>query len=78
MPLIRRRRISLSLEDVSQMSPAVRAYNLRALHAERAIRVPRHCTWDGIEISGPSTAGLEFVCRFVERGGAILPNRHRC
>lgn len=35
--------------------------------------MPRHRAWDAIEVGGPSAAGLELVCRFVQRrvaGGA--------
>jgi hypothetical protein len=35
----------------------------------------RYSAWDGIEESGPSAAGLELVCCFIERsvaGGAVI------
>lgn len=70
MPLIRRRRIPLALEHMAQMAPAVAAHNLRARHAEGAVRVPRHGAGDAVEIGGPAAPGLELVRRAVEGRGA--------
>jgi len=65
------------------MSAAVTAHDLGALHAERAVRVPRHGARDGVEEGRPAAARLELVARLVEgrfagsagvdaRGGAVL------
>ena len=70
MPLIRGRIIPLPLEHMSQMATTITAHDLRPFHAERAVRMSRHCTWDAVEIRRPAAAGLEFVGRFVQRGVA--------
>ena len=53
---------------MSQMAPTVTAHNFRPGHAEGAVRVPRYSPGDAIEICRPSTARLELVRGFVERG----------
>ncbi len=68
MPLVGRSGIALPLEDVSQVAAAVTTYNLRPRHPKTAVRVSRHSAGDTVEICGPSTAGLELVGGFVERG----------
>lgn len=70
MPLIRRRRIPLPLEHMAQMAPAITAHNLGALHAERAIRMPRHGPGDAVEIRGPAATRFELVRGAVEGRGA--------
>lgn len=70
MPFIRRRRIPLPLEHMPQMPPALRARNLRAVHAQRAVRVPLHRAGDAVEVGGPAAAGFEFVGCGVEGCGA--------
>lgn len=66
MPLVRRRRVSLTLEHMSQVSTASRAHNLRPSHAKRSIGVSCDSAGDVVEVCGPSTAGLELVVGFVE------------
>lgn len=70
MPLIRRRRVSLALEHMSKMAPAIAAHDFRARHAQRAIHVPRDGARNGVEEGGPAAAGLEFVRGLVEGRGA--------
>jgi hypothetical protein len=75
MPLIRWCRVTLSLEDMSQMTATIRANNLRPRHTKCAIGMSRHRAWHCIEESGPSAAGLELVSGFVEgcvAGGAVV------
>lgn len=67
MPLIRRRRVSLSFEYMPQMSTTFRANNLCPLHTEGAVRMPSHSAWDRIEVCRPAAAGLELVGCAVER-----------
>ena len=67
MPLVRRGRVSLSLENVSQMTSAVRAHDLRPLHTECAISVSCHSPRNVVEICRPAAARLEFVIGFVKR-----------
>lgn len=58
---------------MAQMAPAITAHNLCALHAERAIHIPRDSAREGVEKGGPATAGFELVCGFVQwcsAGGA--------
>jgi hypothetical protein len=68
--LIRRRRVPLALEHMSQMPSTIRANNLRPLHAESSVCVSGHSAWYGVEESRPAAARLEFVVRFVQRSGA--------
>ena len=70
MPLIRRRWVPFPLEDMAQVSPTLRAHNLRPRHAERAVSVPFDRARYAVKICGPAAAGLELVGSAVERGGA--------
>jgi hypothetical protein len=75
MSLVRWSRISLSLEDMSQMTTTIAAHNLRPRHSKCAISVSGHSSWHGIEECRPSTTTLELVLRGVERcvaGGAVV------
>ena len=67
MALIGRGRVSLALEHMSQVSSAVGAHDLDTLHAECAVDMSRHSTWDRVEESGPAAPGLEFLVCGVER-----------
>lgn len=67
MPLIRRRLIPLALEHVPEVAAAVRAHDLGALHAERAVRVALDGARHGVEEGGPAAARLELVRRLVQR-----------
>ncbi len=49
------------------MASAIRAHNLDALHAERAVRMPRHGARQRVEEGRPAAAGLELVVRAVQR-----------
>jgi hypothetical protein len=60
-------RITLALEDVTEMAATVGADNLSALHTESTVGVSGYSTRDGIEESGPSAARLELVVGLVER-----------
>lgn len=66
MPLVRRRRVSLALEHMSQVASAVAANNLRPLHAESAVCVPCDGARDCVEESRPAAAGLELVLGRVD------------
>ena len=75
VPLIRRRRVSLPLEYMPQMSTTFRANNLCPLHPEGAVRMPSNGAWNRIEVCRPAAAGFEFVGCAVERcftGSAFL------
>ena len=65
MSLIRGSRISLSFEDMTEMTAAVGTDNLRPLHAETAVGMSGDCARQTVEIGGPSTSGLELVVRLV-------------
>jgi len=60
-------RVSLALENVTEMTAAVRADNLSTLHTESAVGVSGHSTGHGIEESRPAAARLELVVGLVER-----------
>lgn len=66
MPLIGRRRVSLSLEHMSQMPTTVCAHYLYPLHAERPVCMPCDRAWDGVEESRPAASGLELLVCAVE------------
>jgi hypothetical protein len=70
MPLVRRRLITLALEDVSQMPATITAHDLCPRHPKRTIGVSCHCTRNAIEVCWPSAAGVELVGGFVEWGVA--------
>ena len=61
MPLIRGRRIPLSLEHMSQMSPTVTAHDFRPFHSKRAIRMSCNRPRNRIKVRGPATSRLELV-----------------
>jgi len=66
MPLISRCRISLTLENMSQVSTTVAAHYLCPLHAKGAVRVASDRTGQRIEVCWPSAATLELVFRLVQ------------
>lgn len=66
MPLIGRRLVSFSFEDMPQVSATVAAYDLGPLHAKSAVRVPGHRSWHGVEESRPPAARLKLVIRCIE------------
>jgi hypothetical protein len=62
--LVRRRRIALALEHMSQMASAVGAHDLRPLHSKSAVGMSGHSARNSIEERRPATARLELVlCR---------------
>jgi len=66
VPLIRRRRVTLALEHVSQMTATIATHYLRPRHAECTVRVPSYSSGHSIEESWPSTSTLELVLRGIE------------
>lgn len=70
MTLVSGSRISLSLEDVTEMATTVGADNLGTLHTKGAVGVSGHSTRNGIEESWPAAARLELVVGLVERSVA--------
>lgn len=70
MPLVRRGRIALALENMAQMAAAVAAHDLGAGHAKGAVCMPRHRAGDRVEVGRPAAAGFELVRSLVERSGA--------
>ena len=70
MSFIRRRRITFSLEHMSQMPSAIAAHNLRSFHPKRPIYMPRHCARHSVKESRPAAAGLEFLVGGIERSTA--------
>jgi len=67
MSLVRGIAVALALEDVTKMSTAIAAYNLRPLHAECAVCMPCHSAGDRIEECRPSAARLELLVAAIER-----------
>jgi hypothetical protein len=61
VPLIRRRRVALALEHMSQMASAVGAHDLGPLHSKGAIGVSGHGARNGIEERRPAAARLELL-----------------
>lgn len=67
MPLIRRRRKPLSLEDMTQVAAAVGAHNLRPDGAKASVLVPSHSAGDAVKVRRPAAARVELVRGLVER-----------
>lgn len=67
MPLVRRRAVALSLEYMTQVSAAVRAYDLRPFHAKSLVCMSRHSTGDVVVVCRPAAAGLELLICSVQR-----------
>jgi hypothetical protein len=65
--LVSRGRVSLALEDVTEMATTVGADNLSALHTESAVSVSGYSTRDSVEESRPAAARLELVVGLVKR-----------
>lgn len=70
MPLIRRCRIALPLEHMSQMPSTICAHYLRTLHPKRAVCMSPHGTRDAVEVGRPAAPGVELLLRRVEGRGA--------
>lgn len=66
MSLICRRRIPLSLENMSQMSSTIATSDFRTLHAEGGVRMSRYGTGDRVEVRGPAATRFKFVGCFVK------------
>lgn len=66
VPLVRRRRIALSLENVSQMASTVRTHYLGPLHAKGVVRMSRHSARQAVEVGGPSAARFKLMICLVE------------
>ena len=67
MPLVDRIVVPLPLEYMSQVTPAVAAYDLCPGHAERAVGVSCDGAGNVVVVRGPAAAGLELMVGFVER-----------
>lgn len=70
VPLVRRRRIALALEDVTQMSSAIGTDDLSPRHPELVVFESFHGARDVVEVCRPTAAALELVRGFVQRGVA--------
>lgn len=68
--LIGRRSVAFALEDMAQMTPAIRADDLDPLHAKSAVYMSRDSSRDRVEKRGPPASRLELLSRFVERSFA--------
>lgn len=67
MPLVRRRREALSLEDMPQMTATVGAHNFRPDGAKASVLVPRHGAGDAVKVGRPAAARVELVRGLVKR-----------
>lgn len=66
MPLIRRRREPLPLEDMTQMPAAIGAHNLGPHREQGPVLVALYSAGDAVKVGGPAAAAAEFVRGFVE------------
>jgi hypothetical protein len=66
VPLICGCWVSLTLEHMSQVAPAIAANDLCPLHTESAVGVSGHSARNGVEEGRPSAAGLELVLGSVD------------
>lgn len=55
---------------MAQVAAAVRAYDFRPAHAERAVDPTLHGARDAVEVRGPAAARRELVFCRVQRRGA--------
>lgn len=69
VPLIGRRRVPLSLKDVTQVAAAVGADNLGPDHAESTIFVTGDRARNAVKVGRPAAARLELVVGLVEWRG---------
>lgn len=67
MTLIRRRRESLSLENMAQVTTAVGADDFRPDRTKAPVLVSSHRARHAVEIGWPAAARVEFVSGLVER-----------
>jgi len=67
MPLVSRCWVSLSLENVAEMTAAVRADDLGPLHTPTTVNVSRHGAGNGVVERRPSATALELLLRGVKR-----------
>lgn len=67
MALIRRRRESLSLENVAQVTAAVGADDFRPDRTKASVLVSGHRARHAVEIRWPAAARVELVSGLVER-----------
>jgi len=70
--LVRRGREAFSFKDVTQVTTAIFANDLDALHPERDVLVTLHSPRDLIVKSRPPTPRVEFELRFVQRSTTTL------
>jgi hypothetical protein len=56
MPLVGRRGVPFSLEDMTEVATTIAADDLCPGHAEGAVRVSSHGAGDAVEISRPSAS----------------------
>lgn len=66
MPLVDRVAKLLSLENMSQMTSAIRAHNLRPLHPQRPVCMPCHRAGHCVKERRPPTPAVELVTRLIE------------
>ena len=66
MSLICRCRVSFSFENVSEMTPALGAYDLRPCHAKGAVGMSGDSTRDAVVVGRPAAARFEFMIGTVE------------
>lgn len=67
MALIRGRRESLALENMTQVTAAIGADNLSSDGAEASVLVPGDGAGDAVEIRRPAAARAELLCCLVKR-----------
>ena len=67
MALVRRRRESLSLENMAQVAAAVGADDFRPYRTKASVLMSSHCARDAVEIRRPAAARAELVSGLVER-----------
>ena len=67
MPLIFRRMVvSFALKNMTQVTPTIRAHDLRPHHTERVVRMSSNRAGDVIEVRRPSATRLELLVGCVK------------
>lgn len=80
MPLIGGSRIPFALENMSQMTAAIRAHNLCPCHPKCIISMPSNGAWNSVKICRPSATRFELMVGLVEgrfAAGAGVDTRFR-
>ena len=67
MSLVCRGWIAFSLENMTQMTPAIATYDFCPLHSRASICMASHSAGEAVKVRGPTASRFEFVRSLVQR-----------